>query len=248
MIADVYAYLAAIAMTLVSLFVLLQILMRTEKQLRTGYLVLTCAFAIFGGFLAVSYMDAVDLVHVEPAGNVLLVGFAGVSAAALWFMERVIRGITDRGQVMVALSTKDHFSRLVSSVKNLRGKVFYVSLMDSCDGSKTILGRAGVDVRNFHFVGLTGEGGKDSGFEVIADARKLCAHLLSEVGEKDFDFLVVDDMARLQTDYMELEAWVSQITAKAREAKTQSLYFVNKDTIPPDIMKDLGMFMDNVVS
>ena len=238
-------YLISLIASLLSVIIVLRIVKRTEKRLNRVYLLLLVAFLLLSGFSLASFASSQGIYNADLLEDVFLVAFGVVAFASMLGMEQVVRDVTDRGQVLMELPGKDLAGRIIDSARRLRGPLCYVSLTQPCEKSREMLANAGVKINGFHFIGLSGE--RDESTEVMPEPSRLGEHLLSELGEKNFKFLLVDDLSSLRLEPMELERWVSQVTTKARAMRTQSLLFVNSGNVPQDVAKDLGMFMDKVM-
>ena len=238
-------YLISFIAFLASLVILFRIIKRTEGRLRSVYTLLSIAIILLAAFSLVRILGFSGIFDLDWLAHIFLLAFSVVVLFSIWRMEWVVRDITDRGQVLMLILEKDYVKGLIKTVKRLHGSVCYVSLMKLCDESRYMLGCEGVNLKKFHFVGLSGP--RDRSSEIIQDPKKLSTHLVSELGEKSFDFLVVDDLSSLKLEPMELEGWISQITAKARATRTQSIFICKKDRIPHEVIEDLEMFMDKLI-
>jgi len=241
----------AFVVFIILFFVLLQlvrIIKMTVGKLRLGYILFFAAIATFSVFVAFNAFVSRDLIQVSVLwSNMLVVIFALLLLAASYVMRSMVLGLGDMMIILEVISKKKFDNHIISRLKDFNHSC-YLTLEKPVEEIRRMLKEKNINTSKIYFIdGTHGACTGDNCLSIENTPKEILSAWNKVLTEKRINCIFFDnvDSIRGLKDF-EIAAFVGELAAGVREAKTRGFLMSVKGRTDERTIKDIEMFLDGV--
>ncbi len=124
-----FLYLCTFMLSLVVLYFLFQIIRRTNKKLKVGYIVLFLSAIAFSISMAFEVLSRFQILSIQMLPGISSTLFIILFLIGIWKIRQIIKDLSDYGQTLL-LVTKENYAKKLLGVLKQSQKICYVYLSD----------------------------------------------------------------------------------------------------------------------